>query len=176
MNWASHGGRTSLLRYSLLTVFLFGPTLEVAAQTPGMFMPTGSMTTPRVLHTATPLADGTVLIAGGRRVVRSAGPTVVFVTYSSAERYDPNTGTFQATGSMGTSRAYHSATLLPDGRVLIAGGVEVTYLETTHSTTDAIRSSAELYDPAGGRFIPTGEMTTARYGHHCDAANRRQGV
>lgn len=138
------------------------------AQTTGTFTPTGNMTTARVGHTATVLADGTVLVAGGQTVELAPTPAtpgaIVFITYSSAERYDPSTGTFQATGSMGTTRAWHTATLLPDGRVLIAGGVEVTYVETTHSATYAIRSTAELYDPGSGRFIPTGEMTTARFG------------
>jgi hypothetical protein len=82
-------------------------------------MSTGNMTTPRIFHTATLLADGRVLIAGGDMIeTRAPG---AFNTQSSAELYDPLTGTFRATG-LTRPRSGHTATLLPDGRVLIAGG------------------------------------------------------
>lgn len=129
MNWASQGASTSLLAYSLLTAFLFGPTLDAAAQTGGTFTPTGTMTMFRAFHTATRLLNGKVLIAGGGS--------------SSAELYDPVTGTFTPTGDMTTSRSGHSATLLPDGRVLIVGGE----YDNPHS--------GELYDPSTGTFTPT---------------------
>src|SRR5207249_1043693 len=66
-------------------------------------------------------------------------------------------GTFSATGSMGTARVQHTATLLPNGRVLVAGGV-------IDSPFCAV-ASAELYDPQTGTFSPTGSMGTARYSH-----------
>jgi hypothetical protein len=82
----------------------------------GTFVPTGNMTVPRYYHTATPLGDGTVLIAGSQ-VVR-----FVDIAIASAELYDPATGTFSRTGDMTTARFGHTATLLLDGTVLIAGG------------------------------------------------------
>jgi len=95
------------------------------AQSPGTFTATGDMTTSRYVHTAPLLADGKVLIAGGA-TFEQAGALVVFKTLSSAELYDPRTGAFTATGDMTTPRIGHTATLLPNGRVLITGGQMMT--------------------------------------------------
>src|SRR5215831_14859654 len=92
------------------------PTMPPA---PGTFTPAGTMVTPRFFHTSTLLPDGRVLIAGGNSAFLFGGASAV---ESSAELYDPATGTFAATGAMTTPRDGHTATLLPDGRVLLAGG------------------------------------------------------
>lgn len=121
----------------------------------------GSMTAPRYFHTATLLPNDKVLIAGGY-----SGPTLVggcaggggFYEWNTAELYDRVSGTFTATtGNMTGPRAEQSATLLPNGKVLIAGGYSdcsPTYLKT-----------AELYDPSTGIFTATGSMTTGRAQH-----------
>src|SRR5262245_9018006 len=178
MNWASRGVSTSLLGYSLLTAFLFGPTLEATAQTSGTFIPTGNMTVDGPILTL--LRNGKVLITGGR-----AGS-------ASAELYNPSTGTFTATGSMLTAgggvptllndgrllivgvdnelsvpptgafsatcgmftpRKRYMRTVLADGRVLIAG--------VFSANGSSALASAELYDPSTGTFTATGSMLTA---------------
>ncbi len=133
--------------------------LAALAQTPGTFMPTGSMGTARFFHTATLLYDGRVLIAGGDSDGNS-GATRAFQTLSSAELYDPSTGTFTATGKMTTPRGGHLAALLPDGRVLIAGGG---VSSGSGSLASPALASAELYDPSTGTFSSLPDMTTARF-------------
>jgi hypothetical protein len=82
--------------------------------------------------------------------------------YDSTELYDPGSGTFTATGSMGWSRYNHTATLLPCGQVLIAGG----QTHDPNSYADMLfPASVELYDPATGAFATRGTMGTARYYH-----------
>ena len=109
----------------------------------GIFIDTGSMTAPRANYTATLLPDGKALIAGGRTGVSTTFSgqvgTVYFCCVASADLYDPSTRTFTATGNMTTPRNYHTATLLPDGRVLIAGG--------SGGSNIAALATAELYRP-----------------------------
>jgi hypothetical protein len=105
----------------------------------------------RWLHTATLLADGRVLILGGRTAKDSVRAT--------AELYDPGSGRFSSAGSMRDGRQQHTATRLPDGRVFIAGG----YWSDGQSWR--VLSSTEMYDPASGQFREVGSMGTARQGH-----------
>ena len=143
---------TSLI-LSILLAFLTC-TASLSAQTPGTFIPTGNMTMPRFRHTATLLLNGKVLITGGGEGV------YVDDSDTSAELYDPLTRTFTATGNMTTGRFEYTATLLPDGRVLIAGGYYLVPLAT-----------AELYDPATGTFTATGNMVTAHFSHKATLLN-----
>jgi Galactose oxidase, central domain/Kelch motif len=116
------------------------------------------MTTPRVGFTATLLADGKVLVAGGVNGFTNSQANVVL---ASAELFDPATGSWTATGSMGTPRTGQTATLLPDGKVLLAGGSATQPIGVDASPSI---SSAELYDPATGTWTTTGAMTTPRTG------------
>jgi hypothetical protein len=84
---------------------------------------------------------------------------------ASAELYDPVNGTFAPTGSMTTPRDGHTATLLPDGKVLIAGG------GPRINGGGYSLSSAELYDPAAGAFTATGSMAVERTLHTATLLN-----
>lgn len=118
----------------------------------GGFVPTGSMEERRTDADAVALADGRVLIAGGHGL----DSTGALEPLASAELYDPATGAFTATGSMHVARAFFSMVLLADGRVLVAGGL------TGSIGTAATIASAELYDPKSGTFGPTGSLGVAR--------------
>jgi hypothetical protein len=114
------------------------------------FIGTGSMTAPRAGQTITLLLDGRVLLTGG---VQNAG---FRSELASAEIYDPGAGTFSATGSMSVPREGHTATILRDGRVLIAGGSD----NGIHTL-----DSAEIYDPTSGTFSGTGHLHQPRVAH-----------
>jgi hypothetical protein len=110
------------------------------------------------MHIATLLFDGTVLIAGGETIQEVRGAPAVGKILSSAELYDPRTGTFTPTGDMTTPRYGHTATLLPDGKVLITGG-------TNDGGVAGAQASAETYDPDTKTFTAIGSMAAARFFH-----------
>jgi hypothetical protein len=114
------------------------------------------MTTARSQHTATLLQDGRVLITGGAQQV--AGRTG---SLASAEVYDPATGGFASAANMTTARRMHTATLLPDGTVLIAGG----YGGEGAGGIGGPLASAELYDPSSNGFTKTGNLLAATAWH-----------
>jgi hypothetical protein len=125
---------------------------EVYDPATGTFTATGSMHVTRSYHSATRLANGSVLVAGGGA---PAGGSSGWMATTSAEVYDPATGTFTPTGSMTLRREDHTATLLANGQVLLAGG--------DRGSGGTITSTAELYNPATGTFASTaGPMTTPR--------------
>jgi hypothetical protein len=121
------------------------------------------MNDPRVNATATRLRDDRVLITGGYEAISPFGETIL----ATAELYDPTTGKFTRTGSMTTPRAEHTATLLSDGQVLITGGNSCRNMDNCggsakNGVTVQPLASAELYDPATGRFTRTGSMADSR--------------
>jgi Kelch motif len=96
----------------------------------------------RSFSTATLLPTGNVLVAGGL-VGLDQNPQ----TTPTAMLYHPDTNTWTATGSMTTGREGQTATLLPDGQVLMAGGTLFDHPSTGHPGVLQVLSSAELYTP-----------------------------
>ena len=148
--------RTSLI----VAIVLAGTTGSPVANTQpsaalppaGMWVATAAMSTARYAHTATRLPDGRVLVAGGISGDGASGDHAV----ASAEIYDPALRTWSSTDPMSTARGHATATLLPDGRVLVTGGHDRDYIGL---------ASAEIYDPARGTWSLTGTMSRPRYAH-----------
>jgi hypothetical protein len=112
---------------------------------------TGAMNVRRLAHAATTLNDGRVLVSGGALEFYSPGPVT-----NACEIYDPATGAWTLTGFMMTNRSFHSATLLPNGKVLVAGGTD----------DNSSFSSAEVFDPTMGTWTATSNsMAYGRFGH-----------
>ena len=130
---------------------------ELYDPTAGTWSNTGTLNSTRYYHTATLLANGKVLVAGG---VDANG-----IHLTSAELYDPMTGTWSNTGSLNTGRDYHTATLLNNGKVLVAGGL---------NSSQTTLTSAELYDPTAGTWSNTGNLNSARFLHTATLLNTGQ--
>jgi len=128
-----------------------GPSVAVVQPAAPGWNPTGGMGQARYLQTATLLSNGKVLVAGGR-----IGPNTD-KSATSAELYDPASGTWNATGTMNGARDGQTATLLLDGRVLVAGGA-------SRAGMNAL-ATAELYDPVSGTWTATGDMVAPGRGH-----------
>src|ERR1039457_3305425 len=130
------------MKESIRFVLIIACGVLAFGQDPGTFSAIGKMTVSRDAYTATLLANGKVLIAGGVNLSDHSG-------LRSAELYNPRTGAFTRTGDMIFTRSYHSATLLPDGKVLIAG---------VGRYIGSVVATAELYDPDTETFSATGDM------------------
>jgi uncharacterized protein YjdB len=166
--WTLTGNLNSVRTYHTATLLSNGKVLvtggsqgsgalsssEIYDPSTGIWTLTGSMSTTRWMHTATPLSNGTVLVVGGTGAANDT------TDLASAEIFNPATGTWTPTGSMSTARYRHSATLLSNGTVLVAGGDDDSF-----SNGGPAVASAEIFNPAAGTWALTGSMSTARYDH-----------
>lgn len=113
----------------------------------GLFASSGSMLYGREYHTATILKDGSILVVGGYFY-----DGITSFEYGNAEIYNPITGKWSFAGQLNFPRQGHTATLLSDGRVLVAGGNQAADITT-----------AEIYDPKTNAWSLAGEMSDGRW-------------
>ena len=148
---------SSFLRGAAFPLLFFGAGLALTQPCGGAPVgdSTGNLHTARYQHTATLLPDGRVLVVGGLDR-REGFENAVFYPNATAELYDPKSGTWAVTGSLHDARFQHTATLLPNGKVLVAGG---------NTTFNVALANAELYDPATGVWTPTGSLNIPRFRH-----------
>jgi hypothetical protein len=125
-----------------------------------VFISTGVMVGSRADHTATLLADGRVLLAGGFL----SSYFVEHAVLDTSEVYDPSARTFQETGKMTSARSEAAATRLADGRVLITGGFDQGR-DRLGLVPRVPTSKAEIFDPKTNLFTATGSTRNGRYGH-----------
>ena len=135
---------------ALASAELFNPSTN-------QFSLTGSMNSGRAGHTATLLANNSVLVAGGE--TQNTAPTYL----ASGEVYNPVNGQWSAAAnSMAMARFGHSATLLRNGEVLLAGTI-LPFLSQSCGSVPC--TTAELYNPSSNSFSTTGALNGARYDH-----------
>ena len=153
---------------TMATTTTAAPTTTTSVPPPtqgeGVWKTTAPLSVPRYDHTTTLVANGHVLVAAGRSVPAAGAVELV----KTAEVYDPRAERWRATGPLGDARWRHTATLLRDGRVLVAGGFGSPFTLTATgagSNSQPVIASAEIYDPKTRKWSPTGSMATRRALH-----------
>ena len=169
MNYPRAGHRETLLGSGVVLVTGGGDQhVEIYDPATATFRDTGGLlrSDESFAHAAAPLADGGALVSGG---LTNAGEGIASF---AAARFDANGKPVGQPKLLLAGRAAHSATLLADGRVLIAGGCADFAAGVCRA--GATLSSTELYDPGADTFAPGPSLLHARSGH--DAILRGDGT
>jgi Kelch motif len=151
------GGSTSEHRFPPVeTIYTVLPTVEQYDPSTDQWTEVAPMIQPRSYETATVMPEGNVLVTGGVDQINN-GP-LSYSGVNTTEMYDPATNSWGAVAPMAIAREGHTATLLPDGTVLVAGGGDCSTLPSVSACLGygsppvsgdcCAASSAELYDPA----------------------------
>ena len=150
-------------------------TVEIFDPASGHFIGTGSLVQARAHHTATLLPGGKVLVVGGTQIAPpvGGGAPPASVSLDTVEIYDPSNGTFQTAGKLLVARDSQSATLLPNGMVLVAGGY-------THDFDGDAQPewytmfTAEVFDPATSASTTAASLEADRAEHVATMLNNGQ--
>jgi N-acetylneuraminic acid mutarotase len=134
---------------------LFTAECEIYDPAANTWTPTGAMSTPRSEHGLVVLQNGKVLAIGG---FYQASDVEYYL--ETCEIYDPASGTWSATGPMAVDRTVFSSTLLQNGKVLVAGG-----LNKNPSGADVYLAGTEVYDPASGTWATAPDLAQSRTAH-----------
>jgi Galactose oxidase, central domain len=143
------GGKSGKVMVGMRTLAGMAPlnTAEIYDPEAGVFVATGNMSAPHYLATATMLNNGNVLVVGGYTI---QGPAVVGMR--DAEVFLTESNVFSHVGQTHVARLTNTATLLNDGEVLIAGGVNGNSL---------ITASVEFYSPRQHQFLMVPETSAS---------------
>lgn len=161
-------------------VLLLGSTIDTSSAelfdpASGLFSPTGSLIQARSRQTATLLPNGNVLILGGSQIMPpgGGGAPAAPVSLDSAEIYHPATGAFTKAGKLRVARASHSATLLPSGMVLVAGGYDLGFDGDADPYVETM-FAAEMFNPATFDSRRAASLVSARAEHAATLLNNGQ--
>jgi hypothetical protein len=134
------------------------------------------LTQARAHHTATLLPGSSkVLVLGGTQFTGpdGGGAPPADVSLASAEIYDPANGTFQTAGKLSVARGYHSASLLANGTVLVAGGYSQGFDGDAQPFVDTM-FAAEVFNPGTLDSTPAASLESARAEHAATLLNNGQ--
>ncbi len=129
-------------------------SVEIGDPISGIWTPATRLPSLRDAPIVVALADGRTLVTGG-----AAGENIGWSAYSSTYLFDPADRSWSRSGLLNTARTDAAATVLSDGRVLVAGGM---YIDRADETAARILDSAELWDPASGSWSRTGPTARPR--------------
>jgi hypothetical protein len=139
-----------------VTVYASAELFDPATET---FSPAGSVGSPRVDHAAVALPDGRVVILGGSSDAGSEGGKLL----RPVEIYDPAPGTFTVHGELAIPRVGMTASLLPDGKILVAGGA------TVGQNGLVLQNDVEIYDPTTGQSKVVSNLPTPHWDYAATA-------